>query len=133
MRLLWLIALTLGASPADAQDLRSAPVEQSGPDALPDPWKPGRRSSRACFAANRIAGAVVIDPRTLDLSDRNGRRFRLYFADDCPHLGYYGGFYYRLGEDGMICARRDQLLGRSGSSCRIASIAELFRVRDKGR
>jgi hypothetical protein len=119
----------LTAPSVAAQDIRTAPVEQPGPDAVPDQWKPARRSTRACFNAGRIAGAIVIDPRTLDLSDRAGRRFRLYFSEDCPHLGYYGGFYYRLAPDGMLCARRDRLMGRSGNSCRIAAIAELKRVR----
>jgi hypothetical protein len=129
VRLVWLLILAGGAAPCLSQDIRTAPVEQAGPERNLDQWKPGRRSARACFAAGRIAGAIVIDQRTLDLSVRAGRRFRLYFAQDCPHLGYYGGFYYRLNQDNQLCARRDSLMGRSGNSCRIAAIAELKRVR----
>jgi hypothetical protein len=133
VRLAWFLFLLCGTLPfaaaTSAQEIRAAPVEQAGPDRQPDQWKPGRRSTRTCFDAGRIAGAIVIDQKTLDLSVRAGRRWRLYFAEDCPHLGYYGGFYYRLPADRQLCARRDSVMGRSGSSCRIAAIAELKRVR----
>lgn len=101
------------------------PVGSLPPEAGVEDWTVGPARKRACIEATAIAGAVVIDPRTLELADRAGRRFRLVFARPCPHLGFYGGFYYVPDAAGQLCASRDQLMGRSGAACPIAAIAAM--------
>ncbi len=114
------LGLAVSGPPAGAQV--RVPVEPLDPGARSG-WRPGPASRRACIDATAIAGAIVIDPKTLELSDREGHRFRLTFARPCPHLGFYGGFYYVPDAKGKLCASRDQLLGRSGAACPIAAIA----------
>lgn len=116
------LGLVVAGRPATAQV--RVPVEPLPPGAASQ-WTPGPASRRACIDARAIAGAVVIDPKTLELADRQGQRFRLTFAQACPHLGFYGGFYYVPDATGQLCASRDQLLGRSGAACPIAAIARM--------
>ncbi|MFQ3594653.1 MAG: hypothetical protein SNJ63_00885 [Sphingomonadaceae bacterium] len=122
-----LVAL-LSAAPAPAQ-VKPIPTRPMDPGSAREEWKPGKADRRLCIDTAGIAGAIVIDPRRLEIYDRAGRRFQLTFAEDCPHLSYYGGFYYRADDAGQICASRDALMGRAGGSCRIRAIAPMRRVR----
>jgi hypothetical protein len=125
------LAVLLCAGPATEMALaqvRPVPARPVDPGPVAEAWKPGKADRRLCIDAGEIAGAVVIDPRRLEVYDRTGRRFQLTFAEDCPHLGYYGGFYYRPDENGQICATRDALMGRAGGSCRIRAVAPMRRA-----
>lgn len=119
-----LAALGLGLFGLAAAAQVKVPVEPMAPDRSSE-LRPGPARKRGCIDASAIAGAVVIDPKTLELADRQGRRFRLIFARPCPHLGFYGGFYYLPDAEGRLCASRDQLMGRSGVTCPIAAVAEM--------
>ncbi|WP_448582429.1 hypothetical protein [Thermaurantiacus sp.] len=119
-------ALALSGLPATAQV--RVPVEPLEPGETTE-WIAGPARKRACIDATAIAGAVVVDPKTLELADRAGQRFRLIFDRPCPHLGFYGGFYYVPDKRGQLCASRDQLLGRSGAACPIAAVSEMRRRR----
>lgn len=117
----------MAAGPARAQ----APVEvMPVQPAMPDRGLVVAKSSpTGCVAMTRLAGALVLDSRTLELVLRGGQRVRLLFAQDCPQLSYYGGFYYRPDAAGRLCAGRDRLMGRDGGSCPIAAVATLRRPR----
>ncbi len=91
-------------------------------------WAPGRASRDACIDVSGIAGAVVVDPRTLDVVMRGGKRWRVTLAQQCPQLSYYGGFYYKPERAGQFCAGRDRIIGRAGGECRVSRIAPLNRV-----
>jgi hypothetical protein len=122
------LAMLLAAMPVAAQT-RPVPARPADPGPLREEWRPGKADRRMCIDAAEIAGAIVVDPRRLEIYDRAGRRFQLTFAEDCPHLGYYGGFFYKPDADGRICASRDSLMGRAGGTCRIRAIAPMRRVR----
>ena len=92
---------------------------------------PPRQGRNRCIAMNGIAGAQLFGDSALELSMRDGRRFRLFFARECPALTFYQGFYYRRGKSGQICAGRDAIGARSGGECAIASIIELQKPRKK--
>lgn len=94
-------------------------------DRLPDLWKEGRARSGACIDAATIAGAEVIDPRTIDLVLRGGKRWRLKLQNSCSQVTYYGGFYYRQARSGMICAGKDRIIGRAGGECTVRAIVPL--------
>ncbi|WP_448578931.1 hypothetical protein [Thermaurantiacus sp.] len=122
MKTLGFLPALLLAAPVSAQ-LVPVPARPATPGAAvtsPERWVPSRT---ACVEATRPAGAIVIDPRLLELVSTRGDRVRLIFAEDCAHLSYYGGFYYKPGEDGQLCAGRDVLMGREGGACRIKEIA----------
>ena len=117
-----LALLTLPAVPAAGQ-MVPVPAKPVRPGASMGPADQWTRSRSACVDARQLAGAIVIDPRTLELSLGGGQRARLLFAQDCAHLGYYGGFYYRADTDGRLCAGRDSVMGREGGACPIREIA----------
>jgi hypothetical protein len=126
-----LIGIVLGVTtPARAgapqADMAAMPVKPAVPDSA---WPVVRVSKRGCVDTSAIAGAMVMDSRTLELVMRGGQRLRLLFARDCPQLSYYGGFYYRPDSAGRLCAGRDRLMGRDGGNCPIAAVATLRRPR----
>ena len=66
--------------------------------------------------------------QALEMTVAGGTRWRLYFAQSCPALNFYEGFYYRRAEVGRLCAGRDAVISRSGGECGIASIMPMKRV-----
>lgn len=119
------LALLL-AGQAAAQSPRSSvgkvPVTPYG---LDTGWTVGKPSTRACLDSSSIAGAIVVDPMTVDVIQRGGQRWRLLLDEACPQLSYYGGFYYRAGTAGEFCAGRDRIIGRAGGDCRVRAIAPM--------
>ena len=99
---------------------RAAPAVAAEP--RPEPPLGGRNR---CIAMNGVAGAVVFTDRSVELSMRNGARWRVHFAQQCPTLSFYAGFYYRRAEAGRLCAGRDAIISRSGGECAIASIVPI--------
>jgi hypothetical protein len=101
------------------------------PPAAVDQWKAGKPSRKACIDASTIAGAVVVDARTVDVVMKGGRRWRLGLAQQCPQLSYYGGFYYQPQVAGKFCAGEDRIISRAGGACRVSQISELRPVRPR--
>ena len=96
----------------------------------PFPPKEGRKR---CISVNGLAGAQLFGDRAVELSMKNGQRYRLFLARECPALSFYQGFYYRRERTGQICAGRDVIGARSGGECQIASIIAVRPVGDKAR
>lgn len=93
------------------------------PPALDDSDSPAATGAgRHCVAADRIVGATVLGDRTIELVLENGERFHIRFAQQCPFIGFYQGFYYRHPQAGQLCAGRDSVIDRSGSACAIEDI-----------
>jgi hypothetical protein len=122
----WLALALLALAPLETA--RAQAVRVPAARALPTgEWTPAAR--RACVDISQLAGAIVVDDRSVELVMRGGARARLRFARACPALGYYGGFYYKQTNRGRLCAGRDQVIGREGSACQIGSITALKRRR----
>ncbi len=117
-----------GAAQAPSSMVGKVPVAPYG---LDTGWTVGKPSGRACLDSGTIAGAVVVDPVTVDVIQRGGQRWRLLLDRACPQLSYYGGFYYRAGEAGQFCAGRDRIIGRAGGDCRVRAIAPMQRQRSR--
>ncbi len=118
---------------------RSPPPNPVGSpvDSLGAPWggwrcRPEGRSTRGrsppregrhrCIGVDNVAGAQLFGDRAIELSMKNGQRYRLFLARECPALSFYQGFYYRRHKAGQLCAGRDVIGARSGGECPIASI-----------
>lgn len=82
----------------------------------------GHGHPAACLDAGAILGATVMGDHTIEIAMENGERWQMTFADDCPFLGFYSGFYYRRTEAGRLCAGHDSVLARSGGECAIQHI-----------
>mgnify|MGYP003575081134 CR=1 FL=1 len=83
------------------------------------------KGSKRCIQADRMAGAIIRSSDVIDLVVEGGARWRIKLRDECPALGFYGGFYLRPPEDGEICARREVIHTRSGAECEIGSFKKL--------
>jgi hypothetical protein len=88
-------------------------------DTRPQPPKEGRK---ACISVKNVAGAQLFGDSAIELTMKNGKRYRMFFATECPALTFYQGFYYRRQKAGQLCAGRDVVGARSGGECPIASI-----------
>ena len=128
-----LVALTVVATlpmQADARFLwfgKKKPVEHilvvpaAAARAVPRPVPPpaGRDT---CVDVRHVAAAQLFGDAAVELTLQGGTRFRMYFAQGCPALDFYAGFYYRRAELGRLCAGRDAVISRAGGECPIASI-----------
>lgn len=81
-----------------------------------------RGQRRTCINVDRIRSAVALDERIIELKLRGGQTLHMRFAEDCPFIAFYDGFYYHSDLGGRLCARRDSVLARSGGACTIESI-----------
>lgn len=115
------IGAPLAAQPGD---IGVVPATRSAANTGARPMPPRSGASR-CIGVNSIAGAVVFGDRTIEVTLRNGKRWRLYLAQGCPTLTFYNGFYYRRAQSGKLCAGRDTIISRSGGECQIASIVPI--------
>ena len=100
------------------------------PSALAKPtdiWVAGTSKPGTCIDPDRIAGAVVVNPRTVELIMKGGKRWRLMLANACPQMSYYGGFYYQQEQAGKFCAGRDRIMGRAGGECRVDRLVPLVK------
>lgn len=84
-----------------------------------------RQARRACLPVDSIVGAIVMSERMVELTLRGGARWQMRFADECPALSYYQGFYYRRTTAGNLCAGRDAVIARSGGECPIDSLSPI--------
>lgn len=92
-------------------------------------WKEKRGPK--CIAAGDLAGALVSGPGVVDLVLTGNRRVRARLDDSCEPLDFYSGFYLKPSADGRICADRDTIRVRSGTSCRIDAFRTLKPVAPK--
>ena len=72
-----------------------------------------------CIPASLIRRASLSGPEQVDFILSGGSRVRAQFQDNCPALGFYGGFYLQFGRDQQICAKRDAVQSRMGRNCTI--------------
>lgn len=84
-------------------------VEKKGPKCVPVP---------------AIQRALLSGPEQVDFILADRTRIRAQFEEDCPALDFYGGFYLQL-QDDRLCARRDAIHSRIGTSCTIDRFKQL--------
>ncbi len=82
------------------------------------------RKGPKCLSAAMIAGAALANQSTIDFVLRDRRRVRAELDSDCTGLDFYGGFYVEP-QDGAVCARREEIRSRAGSTCRIERFRSL--------
>lgn len=124
-----LLALVPGSAPAQRATYRSSqyviqqqvivrvPRLNSQP-ARPIVWKEGKKGPK-CIPLASLAGALITQPRSVDLVQLGGSRVRAQIDKRCPSLDFYSGFYLKPTADGMICADRDYVRTRGGRACEI--------------
>jgi hypothetical protein len=92
-------------------------VPRLGRPPAPVAWK--EKHGPRCIVASDLAGALVSAPGAVDLVLAGNRRVRARLDGTCEPLDFYSGFYLKPAADGKVCAGRDVIRSRSGSSCQI--------------
>lgn len=77
-----------------------------------------------CIPIAAIQRALLSGSEQVDFILANRVRMRAQFDEDCPALDFYGGFYLQP-QDDRLCARRDAIHSRIGSSCTIERFRQL--------
>ena len=130
--LLSLIPALLGFSAgAQADQVRTLVVQQEvivrvpvRPRAMPRTLEWTERKGPTCLATVDLRGAALSGREHVDFLLHDRRRLRAELSSDCPALDFYNGFYLRP-EEGRVCAGRDSIHSRMGSSCRIERFRRL--------
>lgn len=76
------------------------------------------RKGPKCIPIPAIRGALLSGDDQVDFVLASRARVRAQFAEDCPALDFYGGFYLQPDGD-KLCAGRDAIHSRMGGSCTI--------------
>lgn len=100
---------------------RRAPEERAAPQVDREPAGKGPR----CIPIAPIRAAFPYGDGGLlvDLGRRG-----LYWAGlgrGCRSMDFHGGIYIAPARDGLFCARRDLLRGRSGASCMVSRFVDM--------
>jgi hypothetical protein len=82
------------------------------------------RKGPKCVSSKMIAGAAMARPASIDLVMRDRSRVRAEFDSNCAGLDFYGSFYIEP-QDGLVCAKREEIRSRAGSTCRIERFRRL--------
>lgn len=82
------------------------------------------RKGPKCLSSAMIAGAAMASQSSIDFVLRDRRRVRAELDSDCAGLDFYGGFYVEP-QDGAVCAKREEIRSRAGSTCRIERFRSL--------
>jgi len=97
---------------------------------MPDRVDWEEKKGPKCIPSGSIRAAMVSNREHVDFLLFDRTRLRARLSDDCPALDFYSGFYLTP-EDGKICAKRDGIHSRIGSSCRIERFRRLVpKIRD---
>lgn len=136
LTLLGLIPALLGMAaqdPSQPQVVRRVMVQDEVIISIPVRPRPKRpqkiqwieEKGPKCVRSERIAGAMLSGPSSIDFLLRDRTRIRAVMDDECPALDFYGGFYLQP-DDQRICAKRETIRVRSGGSCRIERFRTLI-------
>lgn len=138
-----LLALAPGPAPAEREPYQLAQLTLVQRVVVRVPRLPAAQTARVapkpvvwvekkgpkCIALDQLAGALVLQPGSVDLVLAGGARVRAQLDDECPALDFYSGFYLRPTPDGKICADRDAVRSRAGRSCQIDKFRTLVAKR----
>ncbi|HWJ70455.1 MAG TPA: hypothetical protein VNS79_10460 [Sphingobium sp.] len=78
-----------------------------------------------CLQLNRLRGATISAEEGVIMVVVPREQFRPHFSRACRPADFYAGFYIEPNKDGALCAGRDTLHARNGSTCEIVKFSRL--------
>lgn len=99
--------------------VRRVPIRPPGLPYAPGSGPSVQGKRHECIEIDEIGEARVMGDRSIELMLSDARRIVMLFADDCPFIGFYEGFYLQRTKGGKLCARKDKVIARSGVACDI--------------
>lgn len=112
-----IIRITPG-SPAVLRDL-----PPPAPESLPERLR--LRRIAPCLPVSGIAGVRPLANNRLLLFMRDHRLVGADLSHNCTARDFYLGFYITPTADGLLCAGRDTIHSRAGTTCTISEVHEL--------
>jgi hypothetical protein len=92
------------------------------PQSAPIEWV--EHKGPKCIASSAIRGAFLSGNDHVDFLIEGRRLLRAELDENCPALDFYEGFYLSP-QDDRICAERDVIRSRIGSTCGIQQFKKL--------
>lgn len=83
------------------------------------------RKMGKCLPIAEIAGIQPVSNDRLLFILRDDRLVSVQLEKGCQAREFYSGLILRRPEDGQLCVKRDELLSRSGASCRLSGLRQL--------
>lgn len=77
-----------------------------------------------CIPVDALRGAMLSGPEDVDFIFDNRSRVRAQFDENCPALDFYNSIYVQP-RDERLCAGRDAIYSRMGTSCTIERFKQL--------
>lgn len=78
-----------------------------------------------CIKLDSLRGAILNSQTGVTMLTDRDEAFRTHFGKSCRAADFYSGFYVQPTKDGSICAGRDTLHARNGSTCDIQKFTKL--------
>jgi hypothetical protein len=78
-----------------------------------------------CIKLDSLRGAILNSRTGVTMLNDRDEAFRTHFGKSCRPADFYSGFYVQPTKDGSICAGRDTLHARNGSTCDIQKFTKL--------
>jgi hypothetical protein len=103
------------------------PMRSSVMRDVPPPPQIRWRESKGpkCLALSKIRSANITVASGVTMITGQNELFRTHFGRSCRPADFYAGFYIEPNKDGAICAGRDTLHARNGSTCEIEKFSRL--------
>lgn len=86
------------------------------------------RKMGKCVPVDGISSVQYGAANKLVLYMRDRRIVSATLDKGCRAADFYSGFYVAKNDDGMLCVKRDPILSRSGSNCRVEGLRQLVEV-----
>lgn len=104
-----------------------AAIMRDMPPPVPEPMPPRFRARRMppCVPVQAIAGVRPLAGDRLLLILRDHRLVGADLSRTCAARDFYMGFYVTPTADGLLCADRDTIHSRAGSTCTITHVHEM--------
>ncbi len=102
---------------------RSSMTADAPPPPPPIRWK--ETTGPKCLPLNRIRSASITMLNGVTMLTERNEAFRTHFERACRAADFYAGFYIQPNKDGALCAGRDLLHARNGSTCEIEKFSRL--------
>lgn len=79
-----------------------------------------------CLKLDSLRGALLNSKTGVTMLTDRDEAFRAHFGKSCRPADFYSGFYVQPTKDGSICAGRDAVHARNGSTCDIQKFTKLI-------
>lgn len=104
----------------------SSAMTEAAPVPPPPPVRWKETKGPKCLPLGGIRGAVLTAQNGVTMVTTRQEQYRAHFSRSCRAADFYAGFYIQPNDDGALCAGRDTLHARNGSTCEIEKFSRMI-------